>query len=72
MTNKEIIDGLNLLENNLTEFDELTENGTDYIDVHEVIFEAIEALDKCDKIEKIIDSYDADFIANYVRGLFAE
>ena len=29
---------------------------------------AIEALKKCDKIEKIIDSYDADFIANYVRG----
>ena len=32
----------------------------------------IEALDKCDKIEKIIESYDADVIANYVRGLFAE
>lgn len=33
---------------------------------------AIEALEKCDKIEKIIDSYDADFIANYVRGMFKE
>ena len=33
---------------------------------------AIEAIDKCDKIEKIIDSNDADFISNYVRGLFAE
>lgn len=33
---------------------------------------AIEALNKCQKIEKIIDSYDADFIANYVRGLFTE
>lgn len=33
---------------------------------------AIEALDKCQKIEKIIDSYDADFIANYVRGMFKE
>ena len=33
---------------------------------------AIEALERCSKIDKIIDSYDADFIANYVRGLFAE
>lgn len=33
---------------------------------------AIEALEKCQKIEKIIDSYDADFIANYVRGMFAD
>lgn len=33
---------------------------------------AIEALDKCDKVYKIIDSYDADFIANYVRGLFSK
>jgi len=38
----------------------------------EAIDIAIEAIDKCDKIEKIIDSDDADFIANYVRGLFAE
>ena len=30
----------------------------------------VDALDKCDKIAKIIGSYDADFIANYVRGLF--
>lgn len=46
MTAKEIIDGLNLLENNLTEFDEVTDNGTDYIDVHEVIFEAVRALEQ--------------------------
>ena len=32
----------------------------------------IEALDKCSKIDQIIDSYDADFIANYVRGLFSK
>lgn len=31
---------------------------------------AQEALDKCNKIEKIINSHDADFIANYVRSLF--
>lgn len=31
---------------------------------------ALKALEKCEKIEKIIDSYDADFIANYVRGMF--
>ena len=37
----------------------------------EAIDIAIEAIDKCDKIEKIIDSNDADFIADYVRGLFA-
>ena len=33
---------------------------------------ATQALDKCDKIEKIINSDDNDFVANYVRGLFAE
>ena len=33
---------------------------------------AIKTLDKCDRIEKIINSNDADFIANYVRGLFVE
>ena len=33
---------------------------------------AIKALDKCDRIEKIINSNDADFITNYVRGLFVE
>ena len=33
---------------------------------------AIEALNKCERIASIIDSYDADFVANYVRGLFAE
>ena len=38
----------------------------------EAIDIAIEAIDKCDKIEKIIDSNDTDFIANYVRGLFAK
>lgn len=32
----------------------------------------IEAIDRCIKIQKIIDSYDADFIANYVRGMFKE
>ena len=32
----------------------------------------IEALEICSKIDKIIDSYDADFIANYVRGLFSK
>ena len=32
----------------------------------------IEAIDRCVKIQKIIDSYDADFIANYVRGMFKE
>lgn len=33
---------------------------------------AADALDKCDKIQKIVNSYDADFVANYVRGLFVE
>lgn len=33
---------------------------------------AIEALSKCDKIEKVIKSCDADFLADYVRGLFVE
>ena len=40
--------------------------------ISEALEMAIEALDKCDKIEKIIDSNDSDFIGNYVRGLFAE
>ena len=39
---------------------------------HTALDMAIKALDKCDRIEKIINSYDADFIANYVRGLFVE
>jgi len=33
---------------------------------------AIEALNKCDKIEKVINSCDPEFLAEYVRGLFAE
>lgn len=41
-------------------------------DLIEALDMAIKALDKCDRIEKIINSYDADFIANYVRGLFIE
>lgn len=32
---------------------------------------AIEALSKCETIDKIIDSYDADVIANYIRRLFS-
>ena len=32
---------------------------------------AIDALSKCEAIEKIIDSYNYDFIANCVKGLFA-
>lgn len=39
---------------------------------HTALDMAIKALDKCDRIEKIINSNDADFIANYVRGLFIE
>lgn len=41
-------------------------------DLIEALDMAIKALDKCDRIEKIINSNDADFIANYVRGLFIE
>ena len=33
---------------------------------------ALKALDKIDMIEKIIYSNDAEFIGNYVRGLFIE
>ena len=46
----------------------------EYLDAKDYAFLkiALEALDKCNKIEKIIDSNDADFIANYVRGLFSE
>ena len=32
----------------------------------------IEAIDRCIKIQKIIDSYDADFVANCVKGMFKE
>ena len=38
-------------------------------EIYDNVDVAIAALDKCSKIEKIIDSYDADFIANYVRAL---
>lgn len=61
MTREEAIEELSILLNK-------------YQDGHfgDAIDMAIEDVDKCDKIEKIIDSNDADFIANYIRGLFAE
>ena len=62
MTNEEAKD---LLDNLIGMVED--NHGADY---DSALRMGVDALDKCDKIAKIIGSYDADFIANYVRGLF--
>ena len=46
MTREEIIEGLKLLEDNMVYFDELLNDKGEYIDVHELLFEAIKALEQ--------------------------
>lgn len=46
MTREEIIEGLKLLEDNMVYFDELLNDKGEYIDVHELLFEAIEVLEQ--------------------------
>jgi hypothetical protein len=68
ITREEAIANLNMIS--VAFIEPVTEEQRKLID--DTFDMAIKALDKCDKIEKIIDSYDPDFIANYVRGLFVE
>jgi type VI protein secretion system component VasF len=44
MTREEIVGGLKLLEDNMVYFDELQNDKGEWIDVHELLFETIEAL----------------------------
>ena len=44
MTREEIVEGLKLLEDNMVHFDELQNDKGEWIDVHELIFEAIQSL----------------------------
>lgn len=44
MTNDEMIKGLQLLDDNLTQFDELCGSDGKWVDVHELIWETVEAL----------------------------
>ena len=44
MTREEIVEGLKLLEDNMVHFDELQNDKGKWIDVHELLFEAIQAL----------------------------
>lgn len=46
MTREEITEGLRLLEDNMVYFDELLNDKGEYIDVHELLFEAIEVLEQ--------------------------
>lgn len=46
MTRKEIIEGLKLLEDNMVHFDELQNDKGEWIDVHELLFETISALEQ--------------------------
>ena len=46
MTREKIIEGLKLLEDNMTHFDELQNDKGEWIDVHELLFETISALEQ--------------------------
>lgn len=52
MTREEIVEGLKLLEDNMVHFDEVQNDKGEWIDVHELLFETIEALSQepiCDR-----------------------
>jgi hypothetical protein len=68
MTREEIIEGLKLLEDNMVYFDELLNDKGEYIDVHELLFEAIEVLEQ-KPCEDAISRADA--IAN-IRILYPD
>lgn len=58
MTREEIIEGLKLLEDNMVYFDELLNDKGERIDVHELLFEAIEVL----KQEPILDKIKTEIL----------
>ena len=55
MTREEIVEGMKLLEDNMVHFDELQNDKGEWIDVHELLFETIQALSQepCDDAEQI-------------------
>ena len=62
MTREEIIEGLKLLEDNMVYFDELLNDKGEYIDVHELLFEAIKALEQEPKTGHWIDHQEGRWI----------
>jgi len=72
MTREEIIEGLKLLEDNMVHFDELQNDEGEWIDVHELLFEAIQALSQepCDDAISREDAIGAIYKANDDGFLF--
>ena len=69
----DIEEALKILKYNSNVIHKTIDGETDPKEV-EALEMAIEALNKCNKIEKIlniVNSHDADFIAAYIRGLFS-
>ena len=62
MTREEIVEGLKLLEDNMVHFDELQNDKGEWIDVHELLFEAIQALSQ-EPLENIREE-----IASHIGG----
>ena len=54
MTKGEIVEGLKLLEDNIREFDELQNDKGEWIDVHELLFEAITLIESKKKYERFL------------------
>jgi len=67
MTREEIVEGLKLLEDNMVYFDELQNDKGEWIDVHELIFEAISAL----KQEPCEDAVSREMVISKVKELFS-
>ena len=67
MTREEITEGLRLLEDNMVYFDELLNDKCEYIDVHELLFEAIEAL-SAEPCEDCISRAELMNLKTYVKG----
>lgn len=63
MTREENIKGLKLLEDNITQFDELQNNKGEWIDVHELLFETISALEQ----EQKDDELAAEVVENALK-----
>ena len=64
MTGVEIVEGLKLLEDNMVHFDELQNDKGEWIDVHELLFEAIQALE-----QQPCDTYTEGYFKGYDDGL---
>lgn len=78
MTREELIEGLKLLEDNMVYFDELLNDKGKWIDVHELLFEAIEALEQEPTTKENLVVEDCisreevcDYIAEFVNHEYA-